>query len=242
MKTFPSHVAFLGIDPQLTFCEDGGLAVSGGHQIMPKLNELRSKSTKGYWTQDWHPIGHSSFASTHGREPFTKVWLENGQIVADYDDNAEAPKNAVLQILWPDHGIQGTEEAALHPILHVPSDDMILRKGNNPNIDSYSCVFENDKKTQPRFENGMTLPEQLREDGITTVVMGGLALDVCVRDGALDLKKEGFDVVVVLDASAAISSEGKMAAIKDFLNEGIYVCYSDELDSYFHPSQHAPAP
>ena len=157
-------------------------------------------------------------------------------------DNAEAPKNAVLQILWPDHGIQGTEEAALHPILHVPSDDMILRKGNNPNIDSYSCVFENDKKTQPRFENGMTLPEQLREDGITTVVMGGLALDVCVRDGALDLKKEGFDVVVVLDASAAISSEGKMAAIKDFLNEGIYVCYSDELDSYFHPSQHAPAP
>ena len=67
-------------------------------------------------------------------------------------------------------------------------------------------------------------------------------MDVCVRDGALDLKKEGFDVIVVLDASAAISSEGKMAAIKDFLNEGIYVCYSDELDSYFHPSQHAPAP
>ena len=231
--TLASNIASLSIDPQPTFCEDGGLAVEGGNAIMPKINEIRSKTVKGYWTQDWHPAGHSSFASTHGRSPFTEAWLKDGQIVAEFEKGVEGPQDAILQMFWTDHGIQNTEEANLHPILHIPEGDLVLRKGTNPLIDSYSCVFENDKVTRPRFRNGQTLPDQLKADGIDTVVMSGLALDVCVRDGAVDLKKEGFRVIVVIDAAAAINLEGKEATLKKFAELGIETTTTEELDSFF---------
>ena len=145
-KAFPSNIAFLGIDAQPTFCEGGGLAVAGGNGIMPVINTLRPLFNKGYWTQDWHPAGHSSFASTHGLPPFTNVFLLNGKIVD------ESTPGAVKQLLWTDHGVQGTKEAELHPGLNVPADDLVMKKGINPLVDSYSCVFENDKKTRPVFD------------------------------------------------------------------------------------------
>lgn len=233
--TLSSNIASLSIDPQPTFCEGGGLAVSGGNAIMGKINEIRSKTVKGYWTQDWHPQGHSSFASTHGRDPFTQAWLKDGKIVAEFEEGEEGPEGAILQMFWPDHGIADTEEANLHPSLNIPEGDLILRKGKNPLIDSYSCVFENDKVTRPRFPNGETLPDQLRADGVDTVVMSGLALDVCVRDGAIDLKKEGFRVVVVIDAAAAITPEGKIATLKKFEELGIETTTVDQLDNFFQP-------
>lgn len=239
--TLPSNIASLSIDAQPTFCEGGGLAVTGGYAIMPKINEIRSKTEKGYWTQDWHPPGHSSFASTHGREPFTMIWLKDGQDVGDYVEGEQGPEGAIPQMLWTDHGVQGTEEAKLHPVLHIPEGDLVLRKGNNPLIDSYSCVFENDKKTRPTFDNGRTLPEQLRADGIDTVVLSGLALDVCVRDGAVDLKREGFRVVVVIDAAAAITPEGRTATLAKFAELGIETTTVEELDSFFDAAPPMPA-
>lgn len=219
----PSNIASLSIDPQPTFCEGGGLAVEGGNAIMANINAIRAKTKRGYWTQDWHPAGHSSFASTHGRPPFTQVWLKDGAIVADFKEGQQGPEGATLQMLWTDHGIQGTTEAALHPDLTIPQGDLILQKGKNKLVDSYSCVFENDKKTRPRFDNGKTLPEQLRADGVDTVILSGLALDVCVRDGALDLKREGFRVIVALDAAAAISPAGKAQTLELFKQHGVEV-------------------
>jgi nicotinamidase/pyrazinamidase len=231
--TLAPNIASLSIDPQPTFCEGGGLAVAGGNAIMEKINAIRAQTEKGYWTQDWHPPGHSSFASTHGRDPFTLVWLKEGQVVGDVVEGEDGPEGAAVQMLWTDHGIQGTEEAKLHPALHVPNGDLVLRKGDNPLIDSYSCVFENDKQTRPRFANGNSLPDQLRKDGIDTVVLSGLALDVCVRDGAADLKKEGFRVVVVVDATAAITPEGKEATLAKFVALGIETTSTEELGNFF---------
>lgn len=219
----PANVASLGIDAQPTFCTGGGLPVDGGHEIMSVINKVRSQMQKGYWTQDWHPVGHCSFASTHGLEPFTEVLMKDGEIVP------EGTKGAYTQMLWPDHGQQGSEEAKLHPDLVIPEQDLILQKGDNPLIDAYSCVFENDKKTRPQFANGNTLPEQLRKDGIDTVVLSGLVLDVCVADGATDLKAEGFRVIVVLDATAAISPEGKVTTLEKFKQLGIETCNANDL-------------
>lgn len=234
--TLPKNIASLAIDAQPTFCEGGGLGVNGGNAIMPKINEIRAQTEKGYWTQDWHPAGHSSFASTHGRPPFTDVQLLNGKIVAD------GTPGSITQKLWTDHGVQGTPEAELHPDLVIPAGDLIVKKGSNPLIDSYSCVFENDKVTQPRFPNGNTVPDQLKADGIDTVVLSGIALDVCVRDGALDLKKLGFRVVVVIDATAAISPEGKAATLDLFNKNGIEVITLDQLATYFNPPSVNTAP
>ncbi len=233
---YPRNIAYLGVDLQKTFCPGGGLPVEGGHEIMETNNQLREKTELGYWTQDWHPEGHSSFASTHGLEPFTVVDMLDGEIVP------EGTEGAIKQMLWPDHGVQGWEETELHPALRVPEGDLIVRKGDNPKIDSYSCVWENDKKTRPRFENGKSLPEQAREDGVDTFIIGGLALDVCVADGAIDLKKEGFRVIVVLDACAAISPEGQAAALKRFAEAGVEVVMSDQLDAYLGFNQPAVAP
>jgi nicotinamidase/pyrazinamidase len=234
--TLPSNVASVCIDAQPTFCEGGGLGVNGGNAIMPKINEIRAQTEKGYYTQDWHPKGHSSFASTHGLPPFTEAPMLNGKVVPT------GTPGAYTQMLWTDHGIAGTPEAELHSNLVIPAGDLVLKKGTNPLIDSYSCVFENDKVTRPRFPNGNTLPDQLRADGIDTVVLSGIALDVCVRDGACDLKDEGFRVVVVLDATAAISPAGQAATLALFKQKGIEVIMLDQLATYFNPPSVTTAP
>lgn len=228
--TYPANIASLAIDAQPTFCEGGGLAVSGGNAIMPAINHIRSKTVKGYWTQDWHPEGHVSLASTHGRAPFTMAWIKNGQIVAEHEEGGAGPEGAILQMFWPDHGIRNTTEAELHPALDIPPGDLVMKKGVNLHIDSYSCVFENDKVTRPCFGNGRTLPEQLRLDGVDTVVISGIALDVCVRDGALDMKKEGFRVIVLTDATAAITPQGRADTLEQFARAGVETCTLDSLD------------
>ncbi len=229
----PETDVLIVVDMQPDFMPGGALPVPGGDGILPLANALMPRFGRVVATQDWHPPGHSSFASTHGRDPFTLVWLKEGQVVGDVVEGEEGPEGASVQMLWTDHGIQGTEEAKLHPDLDVPKGDLVLRKGDNPLIDSYSCVFENDKVTRPRFANGNSLPEQLRQDGIDTVILSGLALDVCVRDGALDLKKEGFRVVVVVDATAAITPEGKAATLEIFAKAGVETTTVEELGSFF---------
>ncbi|MCD8525992.1 MAG: isochorismatase family protein [Alphaproteobacteria bacterium] len=220
--------------------------MTGGNAIMPEVNKIRAQTPKGYWTQDWHPVGHCSLASTHGRQPFTKVWMKEGQIVGEYaEDQTEndAPiKGAIIQMLWTDHGVQDTEDAQMHPDLIIPAGDLILQKGKNPLVDSYSCVWENDRITRPRFDNGETLPDQLRTDGIDTVIVSGLALDVCVADSAVHLKEEGFRVIVVLSACAAITPEGKAATLKRFADAGVEVVEKPEnLVAYLAAKPSAPS-
>lgn len=241
--TLPSNIASLIIDAQPTFCEGGGLTVHGGNAIMATINDIRAKTQKAYFTQDWHPQGHSSFASTHGRAPFSKVWMKDGEITAEFEEGTKGPEGSIVQMLWTDHGVQGTNEAELHPDLQIQPGDMVLKKGNNPKIDSYSCVFENDKLTRPRFANGCSLPDQLRADGVNTVLVSGIALDVCVADGACDLKDEGFRVVVVIDATAAISPEGKAATLERFKQKGVEVITADQVGpDYFSKPAPTPSP
>ncbi len=185
----------LAIDVQNGFCPGGALAVPGGDDIVPLVNRIAKRFRHVVLTQDWHPAGHRSFASSHpGRKPFETVELAYGR-----------------QVLWPDHCIQGTESAALHPALDIPHAALILRKGCHPDIDSYSAFFENDRKTPTG------LLGYLRERGLTRVFVAGLALDFCVRYSAQDAQRNGFSAVVLEDACRAIDLDGSLeAAHKSF--------------------------
>jgi nicotinamidase/pyrazinamidase len=185
----------LVIDVQNGFCPGGALAVPGGDDIVPLVNRIAKRFRHVVLTQDWHPAGHRSFASSHpGRKPFETVELAYGR-----------------QVLWPDHCIQGTESAALHPALDIPHAALILRKGCHPDIDSYSAFFENDRKTPTG------LLGYLRERGLTRVFLAGLALDFCVRYSAQDAQRNGFSAIVLEDACRAIDLDGSLdAAHKSF--------------------------
>ena len=169
------------VDVQNDFCPGGTLAVPEGDEVVPVINHFATKFDHVILTQDWHPAGHSSFASAHpGKRPFETINLS-------YDD----------QMLWPDHCIQGTPGAALHDGLRIGHAELILRKGFRREIDSYSAFFENDRTT------ATGLAGYLRERGMTRCVVCGLALDYCVRYTAEDAAQAGFDVVVVTDACRA---------------------------------------
>ena len=185
----------LVIDVQNGFCPGGALAVPGGDEIVPLVNRIAKRFRHVVLTQDWHPAGHRSFASSHpGRKPFETVELAYGR-----------------QVLWPDHCIQGTESAALHPALDIPHAALILRKGCHPDIDSYSAFFENDRKTPTG------LLGYLRERALTRVFLAGLALDFCVRYSAQDAQRNGFSAIVLEDACRAIDLDGSLeAAHKSF--------------------------
>ncbi|MCL4151582.1 UNVERIFIED_CONTAM: hypothetical protein GTU68_033785, partial [Idotea baltica] len=156
--------ALLVIDVQNDFCPDGALAVAGGHEIVPGINAMMDKFSAVVLTQDWHPTGHSSFASTHaGAAPYDLIDMPYGS-----------------QVLWPDHCIQGSQGAAFHPLLKTNKADLVIRKGYNPAIDSYSAFFENDHKTPTGLEG------YLRTRGIKEVTLVGLALDFCVNYSAVD--------------------------------------------------------
>ena len=193
--------ALLVIDMQNDFCPGGALAVAGGDALVDPINALMDDFTTVVHTQDWHPAGHSSFASSHpGKSPMQVIDMPYGP-----------------QVLWPDHCIQGTRGANFVPGLRVHGD-LIVRKGFNSAIDSYSAFFENDHTTPTGLEG------YLRSRGIVRLTMVGLALDFCVNYSAMDAARLGFDVTVRADLSAAIDLDGSRdAALAGMRNAGITV-------------------
>ena len=178
----------LVIDVQQDFCAGGSLAVPDGDAVVPVINQLADRFSHIVLTQDWHPAGHQSFASSHpGKAPFETIDVPYGQ-----------------QVLWPDHCVQGTFGAEFHPDLSIPRAELVLRKGYNRQIDSYSAFFENDRKT-PTGLGGY-----LKERGFGRVFLAGLALDFCVRFSAEDAYKLEFEVVVIEDACRAIDTDGSL--------------------------------
>jgi nicotinamidase/pyrazinamidase len=205
-STIRDHDLLLVVDVQNDFCPGGALAVPAGHEVVPVVNRLAERFAHVVLTQDWHPRGHQSFASSHpGAKPYESIEVAYG-----------------AQILWPDHCVQGTPGAELRRDLQIVHAELILRKGYHRDIDSYSAFYENDRKTRTG------LAGYLRERGFTRVFLTGLAFDFCVRYSAEDAKREGFDVVVVEDACRGIDVAGSMAATRKlFLELGI-ACVSAE--------------
>ena len=188
-----AHKALIVIDMQNDFCPGGALAVGGGDEIVPLVNHLIDSHDHVILTQDWHPAGHSSFASQHeGKQPFETIEASYGP-----------------QTLWPDHCVQGTKGAQFHDDLQWTKAELVIRKGFRPEIDSYSAFFENDHET-PTGLSGY-----LKERGFGEVVLCGLATDFCVGFSALDAVPCGFKTSVVMQACRAIDLDGSLAAMTE---------------------------
>jgi nicotinamidase/pyrazinamidase len=180
----------LVIDVQNDFCPGGALAVGEGDGVVPIINRLAGQFDHVALTQDWHPLGHSSFATSHpGSSPFETVPMPYGP-----------------QVLWPDHCVQGTAGAAFHPELLADRAELIIRKGFRGGIDSYSAFYENDRRTPTG------LAGYLRERGFARIFLVGLATDFCVHYSAVDARREGFEAVVVESGCRAIDLAGSLAA------------------------------
>ncbi|MBU1360391.1 MAG: bifunctional nicotinamidase/pyrazinamidase [Gammaproteobacteria bacterium] len=180
----------LVVDVQNGFVDGGMLAVRGGAEVVPVINRLAAIFDNIVLTQDWHPPGHASFASSHaGRKPYETVQL-------DYGD----------QVLWPEHCVQGTADAELHADLELTRAQLIIRKGFHAGIDSYSAFEEADHRTSTG------LAGYLQQRRIRTVFVTGLATDFCVAWTAMDARKAGFDTYVIEDATRAIDLDGSLAA------------------------------
>lgn len=188
-----SGEALIVIDMQYDFCPGGALAVAEGDLIIPEINRLIGKSEHVILTQDWHPAGHSSFASSHpGQAAFESIEMPYGP-----------------QTLWPDHCIQGTRGAEFHEALEWTKAELVVRKGFRKGIDSYSAFYENDHKT-PTGLGGY-----LKERGISKVTLCGLATDFCVAFSALDAVAQGFATTVILEASRGIDLGGSISIMND---------------------------
>ncbi|NCQ25264.1 MAG: nicotinamidase/pyrazinamidase [Rhodobacteraceae bacterium CG17_big_fil_post_rev_8_21_14_2_50_63_15] len=182
--------ALIVIDLQQDFCPGGALAVAGGDEIVAGINALMTKFPAVILTQDWHPAGHSSFASAHpGRAPFETIEMSYG-----------------AQVLWPDHCVQGSAGATFHEALDTTRADLILRKGYHPGIDSYSAFFENDRET-PTGLHGY-----LQTRGLNDLTFVGLATDFCVTYSAVDAAWHGYRATVWRDLCRAIDLDGSLAA------------------------------
>jgi nicotinamidase/pyrazinamidase len=195
-----SDSALIVIDVQNDFCPGGALAVAGGDEVVPRINELIGRFDHVILTQDWHPAGHSSFAASHpGQVPFSMIAMAYGD-----------------QTLWPDHCIQGPAGAEFHHSLRWSKAALIVRKGFRKAIDSYSAFFENDRTTPTG------LAGYLRERGLNRLVLAGLATDYCVAYSALDAARLGFDTTVAMDACRAIDLNGSLAlAEQQMRNAGV---------------------
>jgi len=181
--------ALIVIDMQNDFCPGGALAVAEGDQIVPGINALMGQFAAVILTQDWHPAGHSSFASSHpGKAPFETAEMAYG-----------------TQVLWPAHCVQGTPGAAFHMALDTTRADIIIRKGFNPAIDSYSAFFENDRETATGLHG------YLQTRGIDRLTMVGLATDFCVNFSAVDAARLGYAVTVREALCRAIDLDGSLA-------------------------------
>lgn len=180
------------IDVQLDFCPGGALAVADGDSVVAPINAMMGAFDTVVLTQDWHPDGHSSFASQHaGKAPLEMIEMPYGP-----------------QVLWPDHCVQGSAGAEFHPALATDPAHLVVRKGFRPQIDSYSAFFENDQTTPTGLEG------YLRTRDVETLVLVGLATDFCVNFSALDAARLGFDVSVDLAACRGIDLDGSMEAAK----------------------------
>jgi nicotinamidase/pyrazinamidase len=199
----------LVIDVQNCFIAGGTLAVPHGEDVVPIINRIAPAFQNVVLTQDWHPAGHASFASSHpGSKPFETIHLAYGE-----------------QVLWPDHCVQGTADAALAQDLNIPQAELIVRKGFHRDIDSYSAFAEADGKT------GTGLEGYLRERGIEQVFLAGLATDFCVARTALDARKAGFETYVIEDACRAIDLQDSLAsAWKQMTQQGVKRIRSTEIE------------
>lgn len=184
MTTAAASSVLIIVDVQNDFCPGGALAVPGGDEVVPVVNALARCFENVVLTQDWHPAGHISFASSHaGKSPFDVIELPYGQ-----------------QVLWPDHCVQGTAGAAFHTGLDVPHAQMIVRKGYRRSVDSYSGFLEADRTT-PTGLGGY-----LKERGLTHAYVVGLATDFCVAWTALDARRFGLEATVIEDACRGIDA------------------------------------
>jgi len=192
--------ALIVIDVQNDFCPGGALAVERGDEVVPLINGLIKRFDHVILTQDWHPAGHSSFASSHpGKLPFETVEMPYGE-----------------QTLWPDHCVQGTPGAEFHPQLEWTKAELVIRKGFRKAIDSYSAFFENDHQTPTG------LAGYLRERGFTKVTFAGLATDFCVAYSAIDARRQGFEASVILQACRGIDLAGSMETMTQRMrDEGV---------------------
>jgi nicotinamidase/pyrazinamidase len=178
------------IDVQNDFCPGGALAVADGDAVVPVVNRLAERFDHVVLTQDWHPSGHSSFATAHpGSAPFETISMAYGP-----------------QTLWPDHCIQGTPGAAFHPKLATERAELVIRKGFRSAIDSYSAFYENDRHTPTG------LAGYLRERGLRRIFLAGLATDFCVHYSAMDARRLGFDTVLIEAGCRAIDLAGSLDA------------------------------
>jgi nicotinamidase/pyrazinamidase len=196
------------VDVQNDFCIGGALPTARGHEIVPLINRLAERFENVVLTQDWHPRGHVSFASAHeGRKPFDVVDMPYGP-----------------QVLWPDHVVQGTPGAEFHADLDIPHAQLVIRKGYNRNVDSYSAF---------RMVDGVTmtgLAGYVRERNIERIFVAGIATDYCVSGLALDANSLGFETLVIVDASAAVDEEGTgAAALENMRAQGIALVTSADI-------------
>ncbi|HZE52148.1 MAG TPA: bifunctional nicotinamidase/pyrazinamidase [Bradyrhizobium sp.] len=190
MRIQPDDDLLLIIDVQNDFCAGGALAVGDGDAVVPVVNRLAKRFAHVALTQDWHPSGHSSFATSHPPSaPFESIDMSYGR-----------------QTLWPDHCIQGTSGAAFHPQLETERAELVIRKGFRTEIDSYSAFYENDRRTPTG------LAGYLRERGLRRIFLVGLATDYCVYYSALDARRLGFDTVLVEAGCRAIDLAGSLDA------------------------------
>jgi nicotinamidase/pyrazinamidase len=203
-----SKSVLIAVDVQNCFVEGGTLPVAKGSEVVPVINRISAAFENIVVTQDWHTQGHASFASAYsGKKPFETTKLSYG-----------------TQVLWPDHCVQGTKDAELHADLHLPSAQLIIRKGYHPKVDSYSAFMEADAKT------ATGLGGYLKQRGIKTVFVTGLATDFCVAWTAMDARAAGFEVYVVEDACRAIDLNGSLAAAwKSMAAKGIKRIQSDDI-------------
>lgn len=218
MTTFPApndlgscdlgkRSALLIVDVQNGFVTGGRLAVPHGEEVVPVINRVARAFANVVLTQDWHPAGHASFASSHsGRQPYETLVLAYG-----------------LQVLWPEHCVQGTTDAELHADLDVPHAQLVIRKGFHPGVDSYSAFQEADRSTPTGLDG------YLKQRGIGQVFVCGLATDFCVAWTALDARRLGYDTWVVEDATRPIDLNGSLdAAWHEMTARGVRrVCSSD---------------
>lgn len=202
------HSALIVVDIQNGFTPNGHLAVANSDQIIPLVNQLAEKFQHVVLTQDWHPANHISFAENHvGKQPFDTIQLDYG-----------------TQVLWPSHCVQGTQDAELHPNLNIPHAQLIIRKGWHVEIDSYSAFLEADQKTTTG------LAGYLRECGIETVYVVGIATDFCVAWTAMDAVKLGFQTYVIEDATAAIDLNGSLQQAWQAMQDlGVYRIQANDI-------------